>query len=41
MGFHDLKIYIDLCPEDLNVHKWIGDLLFEGTSFHDSIKAYN
>ena len=41
MGFQDLKIYMDQCPNDSLVHKWIGDLLFEGTSYNDSIKAYN
>lgn len=41
MGFQDLKMYMDQCPDDYHVHKWIGDLLFEGTSYNDSIKAYN
>jgi len=41
MGFQDLKVYMDRCPNDSFVHKWIGDLLFEGTSYTDSIKAYN
>lgn len=32
---------MDQCPNDSLVHKWIGDLLFEGTSYSDCIKAYN
>lgn len=41
MGFQDLKVYMDQCPDDFLVHKWIGDLLFEGTSYNDCVKAYN
>lgn len=27
-------------PNDFTVHKWIGDLLYEGRSYEDAIKAY-
>ena len=28
-------------PNDYTVHKWIGDLLYEGRSYEDAIKAYD
>lgn len=27
-------------PTDHKVHKWIGDLLYEGKSYNDALKAY-
>lgn len=27
-------------PDDYQVHKWIGDLLYEGYSYNDALKAY-
>lgn len=40
-GFNDLKVYMQANPDDYQVHKWIGDLLYEGYSYHDSYKAYD
>ena len=40
-GFASLKSFIELRPEDLSIYKWIGDLLYEGRSYHDSIKSYD
>ena len=40
-GFSDLKQYMSKNPKDYTVHKWIGDLLYEGRSYEDAIKAYN
>ena len=28
-------------PHDLSIYKWIGDLLYEGMSYHDALKAYS
>jgi hypothetical protein len=32
---------MDVNPEDLSIYRWIGDLLYEGMSYKDSLKAYN
>lgn len=40
-GFNSLKYFIELNPDDLSIYKWIGDLLYEGKSYKDSLKAYN
>jgi hypothetical protein len=32
---------MELKPNDLSIYKWIGDLLYEGMSYKDSLKAYN
>ena len=31
---------MELEPKDKNIQQWIGDLLFEGYSYSDSLKAY-
>ncbi len=32
---------MELNPNDLSIYKWIGDLLYEGMSYNDALKAYN
>ena len=32
---------MQLKPNDLSIYKWIGDLLYEGMSYKDALKAYN
>jgi tetratricopeptide (TPR) repeat protein len=39
-GFGDLKNFLQSKPDDASVHLWIGDLLYEGRSYHDALKAY-
>jgi tetratricopeptide (TPR) repeat protein len=39
-GFSSLKTFIELNPDDLSIYKWIGDLLYEGRSYRDSLKSY-
>lgn len=31
---------MELNPNDVSIYKWIGDLLYEGMSYQDSLKAY-
>jgi hypothetical protein len=31
---------MELNPDDLSIYKWIGDLLYEGMSYTDALKAY-
>lgn len=40
-GFSSLKLFMELKPNDLSIYKWIGDLLYEGMSYKDALKAYN
>jgi tetratricopeptide (TPR) repeat protein len=39
-GFGSLKQFMELSPDDLSIYKWIGDLLYEGMSYGDALKAY-
>lgn len=32
---------MQLNPNDLLIYKWIGDLLYEGISYRDALKAYS
>jgi hypothetical protein len=32
---------MELNPDDLSIYKWIGDLLYEGMSYVDALKAYS
>lgn len=36
----DLQEYISLSPEDAEIHKYAGHLLFENGAFEDAIQAY-
>jgi tetratricopeptide (TPR) repeat protein len=40
-GFSSLKIFMEMNPDDVSIYKWIGDLLYEGMSYKDALKAYN
>ena len=40
-GFSSLRSFMEMHPEDLTIYKWIGDLLYEGYSYADAIKAYS
>jgi hypothetical protein len=40
IGFADLKQYMLKNQNDYKVHKWIGDLLYEGKSYSDALRAY-
>lgn len=32
---------MELRPDDISIYKWIGDLLYEGESYRDALKAYS
>ena len=32
---------MELNPNDFSIYKWIGDLLYEGMSYKDALKAYH
>ncbi|CAM6002383.1 unnamed protein product [Sphagnum balticum] len=40
-GFASLKTFMEMHPEDLSIYRWIGDLLYEGLSYRDALKAYS
>jgi tetratricopeptide (TPR) repeat protein len=40
-AFADLQKYISLKPNDPEIHKWAGNLLFNSCAFDDAVKAYS
>lgn len=32
---------MEMNPDDLTIYRWIGDLLYEGESYRDALKAYS
>ena len=40
-GFLDLKKYLTVNSKDYHVHEWIGNLLYEGRSYTDALRAYD
>jgi hypothetical protein len=36
----DLQTYITLRPDDMQIHKYAGHLLFENGAFEDALAAY-
>ena len=40
-AFADLQTYINLNPDDTDIHKYAGHLLFENGAFEDALQAYD